>query len=234
MMAMRRFPGTLERNPRGFHEYILTDEQREWLCHYFPIVENTRLMKASGMTHSTLHRFARDLHLTKSEKGIKAIKRRQAAHIRRVCERNGYYDQLCGRTPSDATRAATARMWQDIREGKREHPTHIMKRQNPRRYNQWMKRKSEERKRTIELERMRMKWGLPRKTRIKAVVMQPYRRSQVAHRFNAVRRGYIIADTCEEGSGHRYTIYYNKDTTRSEAFERNCIADGFRIREWGS
>lgn len=229
---MRRFPGTLTRSPKGGRPYILTDEQREWLCHYFPIVENTRLMKASGMSDSTLHRFARNLHLTKSEKGIRAIKRRQAAHIRRVCERNGWYDKIRGRAPSDATRAATARMWQDIREGKREHPTHIMKRQNPRRYNQWMKRKSEERKRTIELERMRMKWGLPRKTRLKAVVMQPYRRSQVAHRFNAARRGYIIADTCEEGSGHRYTIYYNKDTQRSEAFERNCIADGFRIREW--
>ena len=233
-MSMRRFPGKLERNPTGFHEYILTPEQREWLCHYFPIVENTRLMKASGMSHSTLHRFARDLHLTKSEKGIRAIKRRQAAHIRRVCERSGYYDKLRGRAPSEATRAATARMWQEIREGKREHPTHIMKRTNPRRYQQWMQRKSEERKQSIRMERMRMKWGLPRKTRLKSVVMQPYRRSQVAHRFNAQRRGYILADTCEEGSGHRYTIYYDNNTPRSEAFERNCIKDGFRIVEWGN
>lgn len=231
---MRRFPGKLERNPTGFHEYILTPEQREWLCHYFPIVENTRLMKASGMSHSTLHRFARDLHLTKSEKGIRAIKRRQAAHIRRVCERSGYYDKLRGRAPSEATRAATARMWQEIREGKREHPTHIMKRTNPRRYQQWMQRKSEERKQSIRMERMRMKWGLPRKTRLKSVVMQPYRRSQVAHRFNALRRGYILADTCEEGSGHRYTIYYDNNTPRSEAFERNCIKDGFRVVEWGN
>ena len=231
---MRRFPGKLERNPTGFHEYILTPEQREWLCHYFPIVENTRLMKATGMSHSTLHRFARDLHLTKSEKGIRAIKRRQAAHIRRVCERSGYYDKLRGRAPSEATRAATARMWQEIREGKREHPTHIMKRTNPRRYQQWMQRKSEERKQSIRMERMRMKWGLPRKTRLKSVVMQPYRRSQVAHRFNAQRRGYILADTCEEGSGHRYTIYYDNNTPRSEAFERNCIKDGFRIVEWGN
>lgn len=229
---MRRFPGTLTRSPKGGRPYILTDEQREWLCHYYPIVENTRLMKASGMSHSTLHRFARDLHLTKSEKGIKAIKRRQAAHICRVCEENGYYDQLRGRTPSDATRAATARMWQDVREGKREHPFRIMKRQNPRRYKLYMQRKSEERKRTIKMERMRMKWGLPRKTRLKAVVMQPYTPSQRSHRYNANRRGYILADTCEEGSSHRYTIYYDKDTSRSEAFERNCIADGFRIREW--
>lgn len=233
-MSMRRFPGKLERNPTGFHEYILTPEQREWLCHYFPIVENTRLMKATGMSHSTLHRFARDLHLTKSEKGIRAIKRRQAAHIRRVCERSGYYDKLRGRAPSEATRAATARMWQEIREGKREHPTHIMKRTNPRRYQQWMQRKSEERKQSIRMERMRMKWGLPRKTRLKSVVMQPYRRSQVAHRFNAQRRGYILADTCEEGSGHRYTIYYDNNTPRSEAFEKNCIKDGFRIVEWGN
>ena len=233
-MSMRRFPGTLTRSPVGCHPYILTPEQKEWLIHYFPIVENTRLMKASGMSHSTLHRFARDLHLTKSEKGIKAIKRRQAAHIRRVCESNGWYDQLRGKPPSDACRQGTARMWQDIRDGKREHPFRIMAKQNPRRYKQFMQRKSEERKQAIASELRRAKWGLPRKTRLKAVVMQKYSSSQLNHRYNSVRRGYILADTCEEGSGHRYTIYYDKDTTRSEAFERNCIADGFRIREWES
>lgn len=229
---MKPFPGTLTRGTRGGRKYILTDEQREWLCQWFPVTENTRLMKASGMSHSTLHRFARDLHLTKSEKGLRAIKRRQAAHIRRVCERNGWYDKIRGKVPSEATRAATARMWQEIRDGKREHPTRIMARQNPRRYKLWMKRKSEERKETIRMEKIRMKWGLPRKTKIKLVVMQPYRRSQVAHRFNALRRGYIIADDCSEGSGHRYTIYYDNTTPRSEAFERNCIKDGFRIMAW--
>ena len=233
-MSMRRFPGMLTRSPVGCHPYILTPEQKEWLIHYFPIIENTRLMKASGMSHATLHRFARALHLTRSEKGIKAIKRRQAAQIRRVCEENGYYDRLRGKPLSEACRRGTERMWQEIREGKREHPMRIMKRTNPHRYKQWIRHKSEQRKQSIAKELIRAKWGLPRKTRLKAVVMQPYTMSQTNHRYNAQRRGYILADTCEEGSGHRYTIYYNKDTTRSEAFERNCIADGFRIRERNS
>jgi hypothetical protein len=59
--------------------WVLTDEQRAWLCKWFPEEENSRLMKASGMSHSTLHRFAREFGLTKSPKGIKRIKKRQAA-----------------------------------------------------------------------------------------------------------------------------------------------------------
>ena len=101
--------------------WVLTDEQRAWLCKWFPEEENSRLMKASGMSHSTLHRFASEFGLTKSPKGWKRIKKRQAAHIKRVCEKNGYYDSLRGRQPSEACRKATAQMWQDIRDGKREH-----------------------------------------------------------------------------------------------------------------
>ena len=45
---------------------VLTDEQREWLCRYYPEVEGPVLMQMSGMSHSTLHRFAREMHLVKS------------------------------------------------------------------------------------------------------------------------------------------------------------------------
>ena len=156
-MKLPPFPGTMakeaRRSGRGLRgsvmAWVLTDEQREWLRRWFPEVENARLMKASGMSHWTLHRFARELGLTKSERGLRGIKRRQAAHVKRVCERNGYYDSLRGRQPSEACRRATAQMWQDIREGRREHPALIMKRTNPRRYRQWMQRKSVERKETI-------------------------------------------------------------------------------------
>ena len=231
---MTPFPGKLEKRPGRMNAltYVLTDEQREWLCRWYPVTENPRLMKASGMTHSTLHRFARQYGLVKSEKGIRAIKRRQAAHIKRVCEKNGWYDSLRGRKPHPNTAEGTRRMWQEIRDGKREHPFRIMKKQNPRRYRKYMQRKSEERRETIRMELIRMRWGLPRKTRIPLVVMQPYTKSQVSHRFNAKRRGYIIADTCEEGSGHRYTIYYTDTTPRSQIFEKNCEKDGFRFREW--
>ena len=200
-------------------------------AHRFPEVENSRLMTASGMSHSTLHRFAREFHLTKSERGLRGIKKRQAAHIKRVCERNGYYASLRGHPVSEACMQGTARMWQEIREGKREHPTRILKRTNPRKYRKWMQRKSEERRETIRKELLRVKYGLERKTRLKAVVMCKYTRRQTSHRYNALRRGYIVMEDCSESGGERYNIYYDNQTHRSEKFENNLISDGFNVRQ---
>ena len=186
-------------------------------------------MKASGMSHSTLHRFARELHLTKSKAGMKRISRRQARHNKRVCERNGYYDSLRGHQPSLACREGSARMWQEIREGKREHPARIMRRTNPRRYRQWMQNKSQARKEVIRKEKLRVKYGLERKTRLRCIVMVKYTRSQVCRRYNALRRGYIVMQDCSDEGGERYNIYYDSHTRRSEAFEQNLIGDGFHV-----
>lgn len=212
--------------------WVLTDEQRAWFCRWFPEEENSRLMKASGMNHSTLHRFARELGLTKSPKGIKRIRKRQAAHIKRVCERNGYYDSMRGRQPSEACLKATAQMWQDIREGKREHPARIMKRENPRKYRKWMENRSKERKETIRKEMRRVLYGMERKTRLKCIVMCKYTRRQVSHRHNALKRGYIIMEDCSEQGGERYNIYYDNETKRSPIFERNLLKDGFHLKQW--
>ena len=211
---------------------IISFWQKEWLCHWFPVTENKRLSKAMGISDSMMHRFARALHLTKSEKGLKAIKRRQAAHIRRMCEANGWYDHLRQQGPCEAAREGTRKMWQEVREGKREHPFQIMKRDKPRKYKKFLRLKSVQRKEDIKKEVIRMKWGLPRKTKLTNVVMQPYSQSQRSRRYSAMKKGYIIAQDCSEGSGSRYVIYYDNNTSRSQLFERNCIKDGFKIREW--
>lgn len=240
MMKIEPFPDTLTKQPvpsgrkmsGTVMKYVLTDEQRAWLCKWFPEVENSILMEASGMTHSTLHRFARDLGLTKSDKGIRGIKKRQAAHIKRVCEKNGWYDSLRGKQPSEACRKGTAKMWQEIREGKREHPARIMKRRNPRKYRKWMQRKSEERKETIRKETRRMLYGLQRQTKLRFIVMCKYTKRQVSHRYNALKRGYIIMEDCSEQSGERYNIYWDEMTERTPLFERNLISDGFNLKMW--
>ena len=214
------------------YSIVLTPEQAEWLRRWFPEEENSRLMEVSGMSHSTLHRFAREFGLTKSPKGWKRIKKRQAAHIKRVCEKNGYYDSLRGKQLSEACRKATAQMWQDIRDGKREHPTRVLKRTNPRKYRQWMQRRSEERKEIIRKENRRMVYGLPRQTRLKCIVMCRYTKRQVSHRYNALKRGYIILQDCSDAGGERYNIYYDDQTQRTDIFERNLIKDGFHLAPW--
>lgn len=233
-MKIDPFPGVMTKQPTrsNVKVWVLTEEQREWLVKWFPEVENSRLMAASGMSHTTLHRFAREMHLTKSKVGMKRIKHRQTLHAKRTCEKNGYYDSLRGRQPSEACRQATAKMWQDIREGRREHPARIMRRENPRKYRKWMQRRSEERRETIRKEKRRVLYGMERKTRLRCIVMCKYTRSQIGHRYNALRRGYFVMEDCSEQSGERYNIYYDHETKRSPIFERNLLKDGFHLKEW--
>lgn len=211
---------------------VLTPEQEAWLRRWYPEVENPILMKASGMSHSTLHRFAREFGLVKSEKGIKGIRKRQAAHIKKVCEANGYYDSLRGKPVSEACLQATAKMWQEIRDGKREHPFKIMKRTNPRKYKKWLERRSEARREQVRKEIRREIYGLPRKTKLKIVVMNKFTRSQVCHRYYALKRGYILMEDCSEQGGERYNIYYDDLTDRAPIFERNLIKDGFKLMKY--
>lgn len=225
-MKIEPFPGQLTKQAL---RYVLSPEQEAWLIRWFPKLENQRLAEASGMSHTTLHRFARELGLKKSERGMRGIKHRQALQVKRACTRSGFYASLRGKKPSEATRRATAQMWQDIRDGKREHPFHVMKRKNPRKYQKYMQRKSEERKETIRKEKLRMVYGLKRKTRLKCVVLCKYTKRQVDHRYNALRRGYIIMEDCSEQGGERYNIYYDDETKRSALFERNLLKDGFKL-----
>ena len=92
-----------------------------------------------------------------------------------------------------------------------------------------MEKKSQERRESIRKEKLRMMYGLERKTKLKPVVLMPYKRSQLHHRHNALRRGYLLDEDCSEGSAGRYVIYYDGETNRSEQFEKNCVKDGFRF-----
>ena len=66
---MKPFPGIVEMTKGKVHHRVLNDEQREWLCHWFPTTENSRLSKAMGISDYKLHDFARKLGLTKSAAG---------------------------------------------------------------------------------------------------------------------------------------------------------------------
>jgi hypothetical protein len=95
-----------------------------------------------------------------------------------------------------------------------------------------MQRRSEERKDTIRKEKRRVLYGMERKTRLRCIVMCPYTKRQVSHRYNAMKRGYIVMEDCTEQSGERYNIYYDNETSRAPIFEKNLVKDGFKIKEW--
>lgn len=228
---MKPFPGKVEMTKGKVHKRVLNDEQREWLCRWFPTIENYRLAKAMGISEYKLHEFAREFGLTKSEAGLKAIKRRQIKAMVKTNHANGCYDRKRGHPPSEATFEGNRKRWEETRQGLRECPMTMLKKHYPKKYREAIEKKSKERRETIRKEKLRMMYGLDRKTRLKPVVLVPYKRSQTHHRNSALRRGYLLDVDCSEGSPGRYVIYYDDETQRSERFEQNCIKDGFRFEK---
>ena len=212
------------------HRRVLNDEQRAWFCQWFPTIENKRLAKVMGISLYMLHCFAREMNLTKSEEGWQAIKRRQTKAAAKTNERNGCYDRKRGHAPSEATLEGNRRRWEEIRAGLRESPQDTAKRKHPKRWKASLKKRSENRKEMIRKEKLRIIYGLERKTNLKVVVMKPYTRSQIHHRNNALKRGYLLDEDCSEGQPGRYVIYYDDETQRSARFEANCIKDGFTFK----
>lgn len=225
-MKVNPFPGVVTRKSRTF---VLTQEQEDWLRTYFPMMDNPRLIKLSGIKIWTLRRFARELGLEKSEKSVKAIWKRRAQKAKRTCEKNGFYDSMRGKGYSDACRQAVKKMWQEVREGKRESPFSRMKRENPKKYRAWKKNMSTSRAELIRQEQLRLKYGMKRKTNLTMIISQPYTRKQHVHRHSALLRGYLLAEDCSEQGGERWNIYYDDHTQRSERFEQNLIKDGFHV-----
>jgi len=228
---MEPFPGeNIKRRAGGRGSKVsLTAEQEEWLCRWYPTIENSRLMDASGLSHSTLHRLAREKGLTKSEEGMRGIKRRQTTALMRTCRKNGYYKSLKGKAPSEACVDGYRKY---LKSERYKHPMIIMKEKNPRKYKATVKRRREERKELIRKEKLRLLYGMPKKTNLpdSLFVMAPYTRSQTSHRYNALKRGYFLSEDKSEKGGERYIIFYDDNTRRSALFEKNCIADGFTFR----
>lgn len=230
---MRKFPGNVEMVKNGtVHYLVLNDTQKEWLARWFPTIENCRLAKAMGISLYKLHCFAREMGLEKSDEGLKAIRRRRDIKAAQTNERNGCYDRKRGHPVSAATMAGIRRSWQEERDGTREKRFERMKREHPDRYKALIEKRRQGRRESVRKEKMRMLYGLSRQTKMTNVVLEPYRRSQICHRMNALKRGYILTEDCSEGNPDRYIIYYDHLTERSVPFERNCQKDGFSIRKW--
>lgn len=226
---MKPFPGELRRSEHGGRPYLLTDEQREWFVHWFPKIENRRICEAMGVSIFTLYKISRELGITKSEAGMRSIRRRQRKAANRTCERNGYYDSIRGKSPSAATRAAVRKRWESVRRGETEHHVKKWKRENPERYHEFVEGMRESRRELIRKEKLRIKYGLERQTKLSMIVLYPYTRNQISCRRNALARGYLIDEDCSEGQPGRYVIYYDNNTVRNARFESTCIKHGFRI-----
>ena len=202
----------------GKDEYYLEGELKERFCKLFPKNSNRRLMKWFGISFSTLQRFRRELGL---QKDMRAIRKQLAKDIKKTCEKNGYYDSLRGHAPSEACQEATRKM-----RAEGFHPMKQLKAKKPRRYRMVLRKRSEKRKELWRKERLRLKYGLERKTRLHIPLNNiPHRAA--AHKYLMIRQCNYFADPL----GDPYVVCYDSQTQRSARREATAAKHGLKVVE---
>ena len=202
----------------GMMEYYIEGELKERFCKLFPKNSNRRMMTWFGIGFSTLQRFKREFGL---EKDMKSIIRQQAKDTKRICEKNGYYASIRGKAPSEACLEATRKL-----RAAGFHPIKQLKATNPRKYKRLMQKKSEQRKELWRKERMRMVYGLERRTKLR-LPLNSLTHAASACKYMMIRECNYFADP----DGDSHIICYDSKTRRSEKREATAIRHGFTIVE---
>lgn len=202
----------------GVKEYYLEGELKERFCKLFPKNSNRRMMAWFGISFSTLQRFKREFGL---EKDMQAVRKQQAKDTKRICERNGYYVSIRGKAPSEACMEATRQL-----RAEGFHPMKQLKANNPRKYRQLMRKKSEQRKELYHKERLRAFYGLERQTNLR-IPSNPMSRKAIAHKYAMIKACNYFADPL----GDPHIICYDSETKRSARREATAAKYGLKVVE---
>ena len=203
---------------KGVMEYYLEGEIKERFCKLFPKNSNRRMMQWFGISFATLQRFKRELGL---EKDMTAICKQHAKDVKKICEKNGYYDSLRGKTPSEACLEAVRKL-----RASGFHPMKQLKANNPRKYKKAVQRQSEQRKELWRKERLRMTYGLQRKTNLCIP------ESNVSHKASSHKHAMIKdCNYFADPAGDPRIVCYDSQTRRSARREATAARHGLKIVE---
>lgn len=181
---------------------VLTPRQEAWLCRHFRNTRNAELAARLGISESSLHRFARSLGLTKTPQFMRKCQASTAAAAKASRLRNGTYPPKGYRIPRS----------EEFQFKPGETP---LDRLGKRREKKRVEKAVATRNATIRDERMRIRWGLEQRTRMK---LNPQPRAALCQRYYLRRLGYHIA----RGS---MICRYDQNTRRSLAMESRKQGD---------
>lgn len=198
-------------------EFYLEGELKDKFCELFPKHSNARMMQWFGISFSTLQRFKRELGL---EKDMTAIRKELAKDVKKICEKNGYYDSLRGKAPCQAARDAAAKL-----RAEGFHPWKRLKEINPRKYKRAQKKKAEKWRETRERDKRRVGFGFEPQT--------GFRHSFVKLSHMASAQKSLMIKHCNYFADydHPTWVCYDSETQRSPRREFTAIRNGLRIVE---
>ena len=202
----------------GVKEYYLEGELKERFCKLFPKNTNRRIMAWFGISYSTLQRFKREFGI---EKDMQAIRKQHAKYIKMICEKNGYYASIRGKKPSEACLEAARQL-----RAEGFHPLKQLKANNPQKYEQLMRKKSEQRKELWRKERLRAFYGLERQTKL-CIPDAPMSRRAASQKHAMIKFCNYFADPL----GDPHIICYDSETRRSARREATAVRHGLKVVE---
>ena len=207
---------------RGGHS--LTEKQIAWIIKHYKHTKNADILAKFGIGETALHRIARKYGLKKTRQQMKKTQQDATSHAYEVCRKYGIYAELSERKKQEfAERKARGLP----------HPGGFKKgvsnkdRLGPKRFKECMEKAAATMREVRRNERMRMRWGLPQKTKLRLSfdgVISPRARKKIQYRNCLRKKGYI----CEWGED---TVYYDEHTQRSEKMEANAMKVGLRFEQ---
>lgn len=202
----------------GVKEYYLEGELKERFCKLFPKNSNRRMMTWFGISFSTLQRFKREFGLGKD---MKSIIRQQAKDTKRICERNGYYASLRGKKPSEACFDGARKLF-----ASGFHPLKQLKANNPRKYKQLLRKRSEQRKELYRKEQLRAFYGLERQTNLRIPDDRMSRKAS-SQKHAMIKACNYFSDPL----GDPHIVCYDSETQRSARREKTAAKHGLKVVE---
>lgn len=178
------------------YKITLTPGQERWLVAHFKHTTNQEIVERLGISETTMHRFARELGLTKSRQHMRKTQRNAADKAKESHIRNGTYPPKGYRIPRSEEFQFKAGVTPVERLGKRKERKRV-------------ERSAESRRKTFKLERARKLFGLSQKTRMR-VLREP--RGKTLDRYYLKKRGYILDES-------ELIAYWTPETRRSPRLE---------------
>lgn len=209
-----KYPVSMCRD-NGKPKFFLDGETKEQFIKLYPKYTNFRIMKLFGISASTVDRFRRELSL---HKDMKAIRKEQVKSYKNTCKKNGYFQSLKGKRPSEACIEATKRL-----RAAGFTPITRLKETNPRKYRAAMAKKSATRKELFRIEALREQYGLKRKTKIK-IVQNKIKHNASAYKYYMIKKANYFAD--QESP---FNICFDSQTQRSAKMEKTAAKHGLHI-----
>lgn len=196
---------TPRRPKRDCTKIVLTDDQQQWLRDNYATTLNKDCAAHLGISESSVHRWARQLGLTKDPDWFHALvmeRVRMMAAVNRGPGNHGKKNLLIYGAPHRFKKGVTSR-----------------ERLGDEKELQRLEKSAATRRETIRKERMRINWGFEQQTRLKI----GHDRKRALTRYALKKRGYIIPERAAR------VAYWDSNTNRSPIVEQHAADRGITI-----